>query len=382
MRRQFALLLLALLLSGCSALNAINPFSSSKPRIPPLAPITPTAKLTVNWQASVGPSGDYVFTPAVVGSSVYAAAHDGTLARFDQGREVWRIDVGHKLSGGVGSDGKRVVVGTPEGKVLAFDAHNGHPLWQAQVSSQVLAAPAVGYDLVVVRSEDARLFAFDAATGKRLWIYQHHIPSLSVRSNVGVVLASNAVLAGFPGGKLVAVSTANGAPRWQVTVAQPKGATELERVADITSPPVFEGREACAVAYQGRIACYDTVTGNLLWARKMSSSAGLDMDQQTVYVSDERGIVHALDRHNGASVWTQRKLIRRGLSRPLALGRFVVVADSLGFVHLLRSDTGAFAARIATDGSAIAADPQPMGIMGSDFVVQTKNGDVYSLSAQ
>ena len=387
MRRLFPVILLAILVSGCStigsAVDKVNPFSSSgKPKLPVLAPITPTAKLLANWQASIGASGEYVFTPAVVGDSVYAVAHDGTLARFDNGRQVWRVKAGQLVSGGVGSDGKLVVVGTPNGEVLAFDAETGRPAWQARVSSEVLAAPAVGDGLVVVRSGDARLFGFEAADGKRRWVYQRSTPSLSLRSNVGVVLAGRAVLAGFPGGKLVAVASANGAALWEVTVAQPKGATELERVADVTSPPVIEGREACAVAYQGRVACFDMINGNQLWAREMSSSAGLDMDAHSVYVSDEQGSLHALDRSNGASLWTQDKLAMRGLSRPLVLGGFVAVADSQGLVHLLRREDGAFAARFATDGSAISADPQRIGVMGSNFVVQTRSGSLYSLSAQ
>jgi outer membrane protein assembly factor BamB len=52
-------------------------------------------------------------------------ARDGTVARFDGGRQVWRISAGQPLSGGVGSDGKLVVVGTPKGEVLAFEAAAG-----------------------------------------------------------------------------------------------------------------------------------------------------------------------------------------------------------------------------------------------------------------
>jgi len=371
------------LLAGCSTINKLNPFSSSEPKLKPaeLTPFTATAQLSVEWQASVGAAGEYVFTPAVVGDSVYAAARDGTLARFDAGRQVWRISAGQVISGGVGSDGKLVVVGTPKGEVLAFDAQTGRPAWKAQVSSEVLAAPAVGDGLVVVRSGDARLFGFEATDGKQRWVYQHSTPALSLRSNVGVLLAGPVVLAGFPGGKLVAVSSANGAALWEVAVAQPKGATEIERIADIASLPVINGREVCAVAYQGRVACYDTSNGNQLWAHEMSASAGLDIDAKAVYVSDDSGAIYALDRTNGASLWKQNKLLRRSLSRPLALGQYVAVADYQGVVHLLRREDGAFAARITTDGSAIAADPQRSGGAGR-FVVQTRSGGLYALSAR
>lgn len=386
--RAIALMGIALL-AGCSTISEtadkLNPFSSSAPKIKPaeLAAIQPTAELRLLWQAGIGAAGEFAFTPAVVGDSVYAAARDGSVARFDGGRQVWRISAGQTLSGGVGSDGRLVAVGTPKGEVLAFSAETGAPLWKARASSEILAAPAVGEGpnggLIVVRSGDSRLFGFEASDGKRRWVYQRSTPALSLRSHVGVLLANEAVLAGFPGGKLVAISPKNGAALWEGTVALPKGATELERMADITSPPVMAGREICAVAFQGRIACFDQASGNVLWARDLSSSAGLDMDDRHVFVSDDKGAVHAFDRHNGASLWKQDKLFMRGLSRPVVLGGHVAVADYQGVVHLLRGEDGAFAARFNTDGSDVQADPQRLT---GGFLVQTGKGGLFALAVR
>lgn len=371
----------ALLLAGCSTLDKLNPFSSStsKVKAAELTPIQATAELAVLWQANVGESGDFVFTPAVVGDSVFAAGQDGTIARYDDGRQVWRIAAGQKLSGGVGADRKVVVVGTVKGEVLAFDAETGKALWKARVSSEVLAAPAVGDGLVVVRSGDSRITGLEIGDGKRRWIYQRATPTLSLRSSVGVLLAERVVVAGFPGGKLVAINGQNGAAIWEVTVALPKGSTELERVADLSSSPVVDGKEICAAAFQGRVACFDISSGNQLWAREISSSAGLDVDKQRVYVSDDKGTVHAFARESGASLWKQEKLSWRNLSRPIALGRRVAVADFQGVVHLLNADDGAFAARATTDGSAVLAEPQRLA---GGVVVQTRDGGVVALGVK
>ncbi|MDP1612602.1 MAG: outer membrane protein assembly factor BamB [Sulfuritalea sp.] len=373
--------LAALSLGACSTVEKLNPFSSSAPKVKPteLAPIQSTAELKILWQGAIGSAGAFTFSPAVVGDSVYAAARDGAVARFDGGRHIWRIAAGQPISGGVGSDGKLVVVGTPKGEVLAFDAATGRELWKARVSSEVLAAPAVADGLAIVRSGDSRIFGFDAVDGKRRWVYQRSTPTLSLRSNVGVLTAGNVTLAGFPGGKLVAIANNNGAAVWEVAVALPKGSTELERVADVTSSPVISGRTVCAAAYQGRAACFDSSTGNTLWSREMSSSAGLDIDSRYVYVTDDKGAVHALDRNSGASVWKQDKLALRGLSRPLALGAHVAVADYQGVVHLLRREDGAFAARATTDGSAVQAEPARFG---AGILVQTANGGLYALEAR
>jgi outer membrane protein assembly factor BamB len=370
------------LLGGCSTISEtagkLNPFSS-EPKIKPaqLEPINAAAELRVDWQASVGVGGDNVFSPAIVGDAVYAAARDGSISRYDGGRQAWRIAAGQAISGGVGANAKIVVVGTAKGEVLAFDAGNGNALWKAQVSSEVLAAPSFVDDLVIVRSGDSRIHGIDGKDGRRRWVYQRTTPSLSLRSSVGVLIAERVVLAGLPGGKLVAINAQNGTPLWDVTVAQPKGSTELERVADVTSLPVVAERQICAVAFQGRLACFDPSTGSLLWGHEVSSSVGLDVDRRYVYVTDEKGAVRAFDRESGTVRWTQDKLFMRRVSRPLAVGRYVAVADYEGFVHLLNREDGTFVGRLATDGSAVAADLKPLS---GGLLVQTKNGGLFALS--
>jgi outer membrane protein assembly factor BamB len=343
-----------------------------------LVEFKPSAELKASWQVRVGGAGDTVLFPAVVSDSIYAVGLDGKLARFnaDTGKQQWNIDSGHKISGGVGANNSLVAVGTAKGEVLAFDTQ-GQPLWQARLSSEILSAPQVANDIVVVRTGDGRIFGLDARDGKRKWVYQRAMPALALRSNAGVVVAHGAVFAGLAGGKLVALNLANGNLGWEATVALPRGSTELERVTDVSSLPVVDDRMICATAYQGRTACFDIASGNLLWVRDVSSSAGLAMDDRYVYVSDTRGAIHALDKISGASMWKQDKLLARQVTAPLALGRYIAVADVQGFVHLLSREDGSFAARIATDGSQIGAPPVALS---RGFLVQTRNGGLFALS--
>ena len=82
-------------------------------------------------------------------------------------------------------------------------------------------------------------------------------------------------LAGFPGGKLVAIALTNGAARWEGTVALPRGATELERVTDVVGQLAVLGHEVCAAAYQGHVTCFDMRSGNTIWSRELSSVTGV-----------------------------------------------------------------------------------------------------------
>jgi outer membrane protein assembly factor BamB len=315
----------------------------------------------------------------MVGEAVYAASRAGTVTRLDaaSGQAKWRVSLGKRISSGVGSDGTLVVVAADDGEVIALDAQNGVVKWRSRVSSEVLAQPKVSEGLALVRSADSKIFAFGIEDGKRRWVYQRPASALIVRSPVGVTMHQGSAYAGFSGGKLVAISLSNGQARWEATVALPKGATELERVTDIVGDPAAQGREVCAAAYQGRVACYDGGNGNQLWSREMSTLTGVGFDARYAFVSDDKGAVHALDRGNGRSVWKQDRLAYRQLSLPLPLGTEVAMGDLQGIVHFMARESGAFLARIATDGSPVRAAPIKLS---DGFLVQTQNGGLYALT--
>lgn len=375
-----SLLLFTALLSGCSSLNSLNPFSTSAPKPAELAAFQATAELRSIWQARVGGAGGFAFQPVVVGEDVYAAGHDGSVARIEGGRSVWRTNVGQRLSAGVGSDGKLVAVVTTAGEVVAIDAATGAERWRAPVGAEVLAPPAVAGAVVVVRASDGRLMGFDGVDGKRRWTYQRPVPALTLRKAAGMTVRDRVAVVGYPGGKLVAINVDNGGPLWELTVATPRGVTELERITDIAGTPILWRNEVCAVAFQGRAGCFDLSNGSALWSREFSSSVGMDRDTRFVFITDASDALHGLDAFSGAQVWKLDSMARRNVSRPLVAGDFVVIGDVEGYVHLVDRETGRFVARSRADSSAITADPLSLG--GQRFVIQTRDGGVYAYEAK
>lgn len=362
----------ALLLGGCSSLN---PFASSA-KYPALKPIDNPIQVTEIWRARVGDSPKFALQPVQAGGAVFAAG-DEAVSRIEDGRMTWKTSLKSVISGGVGSDGSLVVVGSPKGEVIALDAVNGEIKWRVPINAEVLAAPSVSDGLVVVRSADSRLFGLNAADGGLRWVYQRANPPLALRSSAGVLLGTNAILVGFPGGKLAAVNPSNGSLMWEGTVAVPRGATELERVADITSLPVIGPRATCAVAYQGRVACFDMNDGSTLWTRDISSSKGLDTDDSHVVVTDDKGAIIALDLSTGASIWKQDLLAGRDVGRPRIVNDYVVVGDLEGYVHVLRKEDGHVVGRLRVASSPIVADMQRTS---SGVIVQTRDGHVTAIA--
>ncbi|ALK98204.1 pyrrolo-quinoline quinone [Massilia sp. WF1] len=370
------------LMTGCSTISSLNPFSSKpKGNVPaPLVDLKGAMAVRTAWKLEVGKSRNYQFTPALAGNTVIVAGGDGTLVRAEaaSGRQVWRVKAGMDLTAGVGTDGNLIVVGGEKGQLLAFDM-DGKQLWKTQLSSEILSSPVVGQGVVVARSVDNRIVGIDAATGQKKWTVQRAAPPLTLRTAPGLVVHDKDVIVAQPGGKLMSLVLATGAPRWEIEVGVARGATELERVTDIGGyPVVFEG-EVCAVSYQGRVGCWDALNGSPHWTRDLSSEAGVAVDQRFVFVTDEKGAVYAYNRDTGTSAWKNDKLAFRRLSTPVSYGRAVAVGDYQGYVHFLSREDGAFLARAATDGSAISSTPL---VAGSNLIFQTQNGTVTAIAVE
>ena len=370
------------LMAGCSTLSSLNPFASKSKGNQPAALVELKGSMAVRtaWKLDMGKANNYIFTPAMVGNTLVLAGGDGSLARVEaaSGRQMWRIKAAVPLTAGVGSDGNVIVVGGDKGAVLAFDM-DGKALWTAQASSEVLSSPVTGEGMVVVRSIDNRIIGLDAKTGEKKWTVQRVAPPLSLRNAPGMIVVDKEVIIAQPGGKLLALTLATGAPRWEVAVGEARGATELERVTDIGGAPVLFDKDVCAAAYQGKVGCFDVATGSAKWTKDLSSDVGVSVDQRFVFAVDDKGAISAFNRDGGASVWKNDKLGYRRLSTPVSYGRAVAVGDYQGFVHFLSREDGAFLARAATDGSAITSPPL---VAGTNLIFQTQSGTVTAIAVE
>ncbi len=382
-----------LLCSGCSSMSSWMPSipppsfgwlssmfgGGGAKKLGPLPEFKASATAQIVWRVDVGRAGPG-FAPGITPVAIYAAAANGTIMRVDPatGATVWRIEAAKKLAAGVGADPTLIAVGTDKGDVLAFDP-DGKPLWQAKISSEVIASPKVGEGIVVVWSGDGRIYGLSSSDGKTKWVYQRTNPPLTIRNYAGGTISRGGILSGTAGGKLLAIDLATGNVGWEGNVATPKGATELERIADVTSLPLVEERQVCAVAYQGRLACFEILRGQLSWSRDLSSLNGPAADGRYLYISDETGAVHALDKVTGASAWKQDKLVPRRVGGPQFAGDFLVVVDPEGYVHIIERNDGNLVGGTPTDGTAATSSP---AVSGPNAVWQTEGGTLYALTAR
>ena len=367
---------LAAALTGCSSWNpliALGFMSEPAHKPKPLEPVTASVLPKAVWTTQAGKADGFGFRLDVEAGRIYAASAEGpvTVVEEETGKVTSRIDTKKRLSSGVEVGEDRIIVGTLKGEVVALDI-SGKPVWTTSVGGEVIAPASVSRKVAVVRTADGRIFGLSTEDGRRRWVFQRPMPALLLRSEAGVKAMGADVLAGYPNGKMIALDIEDGSLTWEVTVAQPRGATELERIADVAGLPVVDGNNVCAAAFQGKVACFEIQSRNQLWSRDLSTALALAADARYVYVVDDTGAVHALDKGSGASVWKQDKLQYRKLTAPLLVSGVLVVGDGFGYLHVLSPEDGSLVGRLATDGSQILSMVPAAG----GAAIQTAKGAV------
>lgn len=335
--------------------------SKNKPDKPAkLLDINTTLKVQSVWNTSVG--GEYKLRlgldPAVADGVVYLASPKGEVEarQLDGGKELWRQKVKLPLAGGPGAGNGLVVIGAANGQVVALDAKTGAQRWRSFVAAEVLAAPAIGSDAIIVRTVDGKLHCLEMKDGVQRWVADQQLPRLTLRGNSPPLISGDLVIAGFDNGRLVAVSLNNGSTVWDTAIGQARGSSELQRLIDIDSSIAVDGDDLFVVSFQGRVARVARDSGQIIWAKDMSSYRGLTINAEAVFISTANGEIVKLDRSSGGELWRQTTLLRRQLSAPVLSDGHLVVADLEGVVHWMNASDGRIVARTSV-GKRVSGAP-------------------------
>jgi outer membrane protein assembly factor BamB len=340
---SFAALLIA---AGCSKDKDVEPPATL---VKDFKSTLPVKKL---WSEGVGGGKKQIklrlgLGPAIDNGLVFAASHKGEVVAvaLDTGRNVWVKKLKVPISAGPAAGSGIVVAGSSKGAVIALDGATGRQLWRSQVNSELLSSPAISENVVVIRSVDGRLHGLETRTGKALWSVEQQVPRLSLRGTATPIVAKEVAISGFDNGKVMAVSLTTGDTVWDTALASPHGRTELDRLVDIDSAVRVVGENVFATGFQGRTAMLALDSGQLWWSHDMSSYRGLAVDNDNLYVTQSDGIVVAMRQRDGAEIWRNDKIKRRGLSVPIVTSTAIAVADFQGYIHWLDKSTGVLVAR-------------------------------------
>lgn len=329
------------------------------------------------WSSVAGPV-DYSLDAKVNGNTVVVASSDGAVNAYDAltGASVWQGKLGDQIAAAIGTDGHWSALVTRGNDLVILES--GREVWRQRLQAQSFTPPLVAGERVFVLLADKSVLAFDAQSGRKLWVQQRGGESLVLRQ-AGILTTYGDTLVVGLGGRLVGMNPGNGNARWDVPVASARGTNDVERLIDLIGAVTRHGEAICARAFQAAVGCVNAAKGNLLWNKPATGFTGLAGDDTHVYGAESSGKLIAWRRTDGERVWTSDSLLHRTLTAPLVVGRSVVVGDDSGLVHFISRQDGTVLARVATDGSAIAATPV---IAGGTLVVVTRKGGIFGFKPE
>ncbi|MEE9325730.1 MAG: outer membrane protein assembly factor BamB [Cocleimonas sp.] len=363
--------------------------SKSSQPIPLEALKTITASIKVNkaWQVSTGSSmGENLIHPYVDNAAVYVAG--GTSASSwnkSNGKMLWKLNVGETVSAGLnGSDSnnrtKQLFIGTTNGNAIAIDAKSGKIQWIERLSSEVLSVSPSKDNRVVFRTIDGKIHGLSSLNGELIWQRSQDIPSLtSVGASVPVIVPP-LVISGFDNGKVAAYNLQDGRSAWEVTLAIPRGQTDLDRIVDVDGKIKPLGNALFAASLNGSSSGINMETGKLAWSKSFSTSAGVNVNTTGVYSADDIGNLWKFNPQTGEPVWSIDDLQRRQPTVPVFVsGSHIVVGDKQGNLHWVNTSTGKFVARIKGDLSGYSVEP---AVIGNSIYAFGKGGVLSKLQLQ
>lgn len=370
------------LLQACTQVDNYILGKDNTPKPKPLASIVPKATMALDWSVPIGKSkkaSTYLkLKPVVRGSIIYIADASGLLQAIEKknGHVLWSKQLPHGIGSGPTVAKGYIAVATNESHIVLLRQADGQQVWQAKISSDALAKPAISHHKVIAKTIDGNLYAFDLETGKKIWVVDHGSPSLILKASSSPVILGQAVLVGFSDGKLDAVDINLGHVLWQRSIAYASGSSDVERLVDIDADPIVDSGVAYLASYQGYVGALSLENGQFIWNKPASTYRNMALDATTLYMTDSNDTLWAFDKRNGQVKWKQTALKARGLSEPVLIGQRLVVGDKTGYLHLVSTQNGEILSRTQLSG---AIDISP-SVSGRRVYVMTANGKLNCIS--
>jgi outer membrane protein assembly factor BamB len=362
---------------GCSS----TPEVKLKPA--KLVQFSPSFSVSVDWKRALDGATGGRFSPLQMGEAeenLVVADQTGRLYLIDResGKVVQTRELDQQLQAGPISADDQIVVGTRKGMLMAFDTAQLNPIWEIFLGGELIAAPVISRGSILARTVNGKLYALSRATGEVRWVYERPPPALSLRGNSRPIVVDGVVFAGWDTGRAAALNLADGQLFWEVLAAQGQGRTEVERIIDIDSDPLFRGGKLFLASYQDRIVALDAQTGRQIWDRKFSPAANMAADNLDLYAVSDQGHIWAFSQSSGATRWMQDTLQGRSLSAPVVWGEHLCVGDFEGYVHCLNRENGEMAGRVRVASGPVVAD---MIESGDSLFVLTLDGTLARVSS-
>jgi outer membrane protein assembly factor BamB len=299
--------------------------------------------LLLKWRISVG--SRFSSSPVIADGHIYGVCADGLVVALDfaSGQKLWESQLDSGVMGAPAVAGGLLLVPALDGNLYALDIRNGIQVKKfktyppeksaAQIlgtsKPSILANAALTGDHVFFAAHDARLYELDLSTQDIVRVTPLPGP---VRTGGFALHGENAVTTSVTGELALVQLGHQGQVLWRSVVTRPSA--DAFRI-----PPVITGNVLLtATGQDSLVSARNLSNGTSLWARTVEGLVtGISTDGDRIFVSSfdkNRVFLSAIDIKNHQLVW-KVVLRSKGLSTPVVANGFVYVGLSGGEDSLL-----------------------------------------------
>lgn len=266
------------------------------------------------------------------------------------------------------------------GTLTRFDA-DWEPVWPEPhaLDAAVFRAPTIAGDLVLVGAASDALVAVSLEDGTWRWTYKRDVPrtstDLAILGAPRATVHEDEVLTGFADGSVVGLDLTTGALLWDAAVGEGK-------FPDVQSEILVDDTRLLVAGFGGPVVAIDSRTHQEVWRTDdAGASSSMILEGGTLYTSDSRGRVQALDSETGVIEWSW-ELKDRQFGPPVRAGGWILVGDVAGTLYALDRFEGTLAWKLhPRDGQRVAGIAAAPAVDGRQVVVPTAAGLLRSLIA-
>jgi len=325
------------------------------------------------WKYETEDSRNMVYSSCVISeNTAYAAASTGTVYALstDQGKMIWKQDVGEKTIGPAVTE-DLLCVGTESG-LYALDLKTGNVKWK-QEKGQLASKPVIINDLVVGSFSDGNIYAFSTDSGEIKWAHKFSdSATISELQQDKIYVGSDDTCYAFD-------------------IENKEVVWKYKTDGKITASPRASDGAVYFGSWDGNIYALDSTDGSLKW--KYETGWGVDttpaVSDGRIFVGSNDNNFYALDENTGELAWyfPCKAAIH---SSPAVYGEYVFFGSDDGRLYALNKTDGELAWDF-TPGFFIEDDNannyKTTPILSSPFVEDGivyfgAKGNVYALDAQ
>ena len=237
--------------------------------------IGPSPRLLWREKAGVG-SGSRTRSlgePIISGGMLFIIDADANIMAFAEsnGRKLWSSSLANKkekgtfLGGGLAASEGLIFASTGFSEVIALKAENGKEVWRGNVGAPIRSAPTVSGGRVFLVTVDNQIIALSAVNGTKLWNYSGISSQTILLGSGSPAVDGGVVVAPFNNGEIVALRVDNGSILWSDSVIAVRRTEAAASLRDIRARPVIDRGRVYVVGHSGVLVAIDLRTGQRVW---------------------------------------------------------------------------------------------------------------------